>query len=71
MSCTSFTWCGVAVMSIRRKLTVCRRRVSPEGQITTARRAFGTTYAELLVLREWLTVSHCPIVALEASTHES
>ena len=62
-------WCGSDVHQAQ--LTVCLRRVSPEGQITTARPAFGTTYAELLVLREWLTASYCPVVALEASTHES
>ena len=47
------------------QLTACLRRVSPEGQIATERRDFGTTYAELLALSDWLMESHCPVVAME------
>jgi transposase len=57
--------CGIDVHQAQ--LTTCLRRVSPEGKITTERRTFGTTYAELWALSDWLTESHCPVVALEST----
>ena len=57
--------CGIDVHQAQ--LTACLRRVSPEGQITTERRDFGTTYAELLALSDWLMESHCPVVAMEST----
>jgi transposase len=39
-------------------------RQSGGGQITSERRACGTTYAERLALSDGLTVSHCPVGAL-------
>src|SRR6516165_1753733 len=57
--------CGIEVHQAQ--LTACLRRVSPEGQITTERRDFRTTYAELLALRDGLMASHCPVVAMEST----
>ena len=57
--------CGIDVHQAQ--LTACLRRVSPEGQITTERRDFRTTYAELLALRDGLMASHCPVVAMEST----
>jgi transposase len=57
--------CGLEVHQAQ--LTACLRRVSPAGQLTTERRDFGPTYAELLALSAWLMESHCPVVALEST----
>ena len=57
--------CGLDVHQAQ--LMACLRCVSPEGQITTQLRDFGTTYRELLALSEWLTEQQCPIVALEST----
>lgn len=48
-------------------LTACLRRVSDDGQVTTALRSFGTTYPELLELSDWLVEQDCPVVAMEST----
>ena len=48
-------------------LSVCLRRVSPEGQMTLTSREFGTTYRDLLALSDWLVAEGCPIVAMEST----
>jgi transposase len=57
--------CGLDVHQA--SLTACLRRMSDDGQITTEVRGFGTTYAELLALSDWLSASHCPVVAMEST----
>ncbi|PON11706.1 hypothetical protein C2W62_43415 [Candidatus Entotheonella serta] len=49
------------------QLTVCLRRVSETGKITTELREFGTTYPELLALSDWLVAEQCPVVAMEST----
>jgi transposase len=49
--------CGLDVHQAT--LTACLRQASDDGQSTTARREFGTTYAELLALSDWLVAQHC------------
>ena len=48
-------------------LTACVRHGNDAGQSTTALREFGTTYAALLALSDWLVAQHCPIVAMEST----
>jgi len=43
------------------------RHVSDDGQITTALREFGTSYAALLTLSDWLVAQHGPVVAMEST----
>ena len=57
--------CGLDVHQA--SLTACLRRMRDDGQITTEVRGFGTTYAELLALSDWLSASHCPVVAMEST----
>jgi transposase len=57
--------CGLDVHQAT--LTACVRRVSDDGQSTTALREFGTTYAALLALSDWLVAQHCPVVAMEST----
>jgi transposase len=49
------------------QLTVCLRRVSEDGQITTQLREFGTIYQDLLALSDWLVEEACPVVAMEST----
>src|SRR5262245_26283020 len=48
-------------------LTACLRRVSAEGQSTTALVHCGTTSRELSALRTWWQAPQCPGVALEST----
>ena len=57
--------CGLDVHQAR--LTACLRRVDADGQVTTEMREFGTIYAELLALSDWLVAQHCPVVAMEST----
>jgi len=57
--------CGIDVHQAQ--LTACRRRVDPDGQVTTDVREFATTYDALLTLSTWLTEEPCPVVALEST----
>jgi transposase len=57
--------CGLDVHQAT--LMACVRRVSDDGQSTTELREFGTTYAELLALSDWLVAQHCPVVAMEST----
>src|SRR4030095_16493393 len=56
--------CGLDVHQA--SLTACLRRMRDDGQITTEVRVFGTTYAALLALSDWLSASHCPVVAMDS-----
>jgi transposase len=49
------------------QLTACLRRVSEDGQITTALVNCGTTYRELIAFRPWLQEQQCPVVAMEST----
>ena len=49
------------------QLTVCLRRVSEDGQITTQWREFGTIYQDLLALSDELVEEACPVVAMEST----
>src|SRR5919198_3303662 len=57
--------CGLDVHQAT--LTACLRHVNDAGQITTELREFGTTYAALLALSDWLVAQHCPVVAMEST----
>ena len=57
--------CGLDVHQAT--LTACLRQASADGQSTTVLREFGTTYAELLALSDWLVAQHCPVVAMEST----
>jgi transposase len=57
--------CGLDVHQA--SLTACLRRMRDDEQITTEVRVFGTTYAALLALSDWLSASHCPVVAMEST----
>src|SRR4030095_12762771 len=61
--------CGLDVHQA--SLTACLRRMRDDGQITTEARVFGTAfgaaYAALLALSDWLSASHCPVVAMEST----
>src|SRR5437016_7561192 len=56
--------CGLDVHQA--PLTACVRYASDDGQITTELREFGTTYAALLALSDWLVAQSCPGVAMES-----
>ena len=49
------------------QLTACLRRVSDDGQMSTAWRDFGTTSDQLFALRAWLDEQACPLVVLEST----
>ena len=49
------------------QLTACLRRVSDDGQMSTAWRDFGTTSDQLFALRAWLDAQACPLVVLEST----
>lgn len=49
------------------QLTVCLRRVSEDGHVTTELRDWGTTYGELIACRTWLEAQGCPVVVLEST----
>ena len=57
--------CGLDVHQAT--LTACLRHAGEDGQSTTELREFGTTYAELLALSDWLVAQHCPVVAMEST----
>ena len=57
--------CGIAMHAA--PLTACLRRVSDEGQITTALVDCGTTYRALLAFRTWWQAPPCPVVAMEST----
>jgi transposase len=49
------------------RLTACLRHGNDAGHVTTAWRAFGTFYAELLALSDWRVAQHGPSVAMEST----
>jgi hypothetical protein len=49
------------------QLTACLRRVSDDGQITTALIECGTTYRALIAFRTWWQEPQCPVVAMEST----
>ena len=57
--------CGIDVRAAQ--LTACLRRVSDDGQITTALVTCGTTYRDLMTFRTWLPAQQWPVVALEST----
>jgi transposase len=57
--------CGIDVHQAQ--LTACLRRVTEDGQVTQEVREFATTYPALLVLLDWLSAQHCPVVAMEST----
>jgi transposase len=58
-------WCGIDVHAAQ--LTACLRRVSDDGQITTALVECGTTYRALIALRTWWQAQPCPVVGIEST----
>jgi len=57
--------CGIDVHAAQR--TTCLRRVSDEGQITTALVNCDTTSRELIALRTWVQAQQCPVAAMECT----
>ena len=55
--------CGIDVPAA--PLTACLRRVSDDGQSTTALVDGGTTSRALIALRTWWQAQPCPVVAME------
>ena len=51
----------------KKSVTACVRVPGPDGGRVQAVRTFGTTAAELLVLRDWLAAHGVPIVAMEST----